>query len=192
MLHKFANGPLMFVKITPEETEIAKKIKEEFKVSLDKLKDAFNILKSFKDALTDEHPSKEDLENKYKGRFLRYSRKIRQSFNDFLLPTKSILNMVDKITDPNMERIRSVVIAEISEMSEGIDMVLDLLKDPAQKDFTSTIEELFAQIEKRKVNIHEAVEHQLFGHIDQNILGKLKISSIIFDIKRRKRIIKSL
>lgn len=192
MLKKQANGPLMTVKITPEETEIAKKIKISFKQSLDLLEIALNDLKNFKDALTQDHPSKEDLESKYKGRLLRYRRKIQENFNSFLIPTKSILNMLDKITDPSMERVRGVIIAEISEMSEATNKLLSILKDPSQNDFTSNIEELFEQINKRKDNIDEAVEHQLFGHIDQNILGKLKISSLVLEIRKRKRIIKSL
>ncbi|MFA5023474.1 MAG: hypothetical protein WC523_00755 [Patescibacteria group bacterium] len=178
--------------ITDSERSTAKEVKENFKEILKKLDKSVKVILDLKDAITQQRPSKGDLAGKYKGRLLRYGRKIKESFNDFLLSTKSGIEQLSGITDPNMMRLKEILLAEVGELSDGAEAVLDLLKEPDKEGFTQTLERVCFQIEKRNKSIKDVVDNQLFAHINQDILGKTKISELRFNIRRGSRILKIL
>jgi len=186
------SGLRMTLDISKEERSIAKEIKKEFKSNLKKLSDALAVILELRDALVEERPNKEDLRNKYRGRLVRYRAKVRNKFNSFLAATKKTLEKLSQISDPEMVKLREVIIAEIGEMSDGAEAILDLLDESSREGFTQTLERLAVQMEKRERSIIEAVDNQLFSHIDHDILGRMKISEIRFNIRKRSRIIKQL
>jgi hypothetical protein len=98
-------GPVTTLVITDEERKIAAKIKDDFKAILKTLDQSVKITTDLKAAVLEQHPSKEDLKNKYSGRFLRYRRKITSAFNGFLSEVKGALNELTKISDPEMIRL---------------------------------------------------------------------------------------
>lgn len=191
-ISKADTGPRMNLDITPKERQAANKAKSEFKKILQELENAIKTVTTLRDAVVEERPSKEDLKNKYKGRLLRYRRKIRDAFNVFLQHTKDALEDLQNISDPEMERLREILIAEIDELSDGVEAILDLLDEVEKEGFTKTLEAITAQLEKRYQSISEVIESQLFGHIEQDILGKMKVSDLQFKIRRRARIIRQL
>ena len=136
--------------------------------------------------------TKDDLKSKYRGRLLRYKRKIRTVFNEFLSSVKSSLEKIAEISDPDMIRLREIVIAEIGELSDGAEAIIDLLGETDREGFTKTIEQVASQVEKRQKSIIDVIDNQLFNHIDHDILGKMKISDLQFRMRRRARIIKQL
>ena len=97
-----------------------------------------------------------------------------------------------KISDPDMIRLREIIIAEIGELSDGAEAIIDLLNETDRESFTKTIEQVAGQVEKRQRSIIEVIDSQLFNHIDHDILGKMKISDLQFKIRRRARIVKQL
>jgi regulator of sigma D len=191
---KNGSGPQMILDITDEEKKIAGAVKTEFKEVLRKIDDAIHVVTDLRDAIVNERPSKEDLKSKYAGRLIRYRRKIKASFNDALSLVKVSLEKLSKISDPEMVRLREILIAEIDELSSGAEAILDLLDESERESFTKTIEKISAQMEKRQKSITDVIDNQLFNHIDHDILGRMKISTdtLRFRIRRRARIIKQL
>lgn len=183
-------GPRMTLTVTDHERTVAKQVKEDFRNILQKLDKSVRSITDLRDAMAEERPSKEDLKHKYRGRLLRYRRKIRNIFNEFLSSVKNSLEKLSKISDPDMVRLREIIIAEIGELSDGAEAVMDLLKETDREGFSKTIEQITAQVEKRQKSIIDVIDNQLFNHIDHDILGRMKISSIHSNIQRRKRIIK--
>jgi len=185
-------GTKVNLKITDSEISIAKEVKEDIKSIVKKLEKATKVILDLKDAIVQQRPSKDDLSNKYRGKFLRYRRKITENFNEFLLAIRATIEKLAEISDPDMMRLKEILIAEVGELSDGSEAVLDLLQEPDKEGFTQTLERISSQIEKRQKSIKDVLDSQLLSHIDQDILGKLKIGELKFRIRRRARIIKQL
>jgi len=186
------SGPKMTLVVTETERAIAKEVKIEFKDIIKKLDKSIKAVIELRSALIEKHPTKEELKTKYRGRLLRYRRKIQDVFNKFLISTKSALEKVVDISDPDMIRLRGILVAEVGELSDGAEAILDLLKEPDKDGFTKVLEQICAQLEKRQKSIKDVIDGQLFGHIDHDILGKMKISELRFKIRRRARILRQL
>ncbi len=186
------SGPKMSLDVTDAERVAAKEAKDDFKEILKKLEKSVKSIIDLKNAITEQHPTQEELTKKYRGRLLRYRRKIQSVFNDFLLSTKNALEKLTRISDPDMLRLREILAAEVGELSDGAEAVLDLLKEPDREGFTVTLERISAQLEKRQRSVKDVIDTQLFGHLDHDILGKMRISQLRFNMKKRARIIKYL
>jgi len=185
-------GPKMTVEISDRELQSAKRIKKEFKAAIKELDEAVKSVFDLRDAILEQRPSKEILKLKYKGRLLRYRRKIRDVTNKFLMSVKSLLEQLKEILDPEMLSLRDVIISEVNELSDGIEALLEVLGEADREGFTDTIEKISKQLEKRQKSISEVIEDQLFGHIDHDILGRRKISELQFNIRKRSRLLKYL
>jgi len=185
-------GAQMTLDVTQSEKERAKLVKSEFKVILNELDAAIKVVDDFRLSISQQKPSKADLENNYRGRILRYKSKIRVAFNHFLSHTKKALELLNNISDPEMIRLREILIAEINELSDGAEALLDLLTETDRERFTNTLEQLCGQMQKRKKSIYDVIDSQLFNHIDHDILGRMKISELAFRIRRRARITNQL
>lgn len=191
-LTKTAIGPQMTLEITDAERQAAKLVKKEFKQISKELDAAVKVVLDLRDAIVEQRPSKDELKTKYKGRLIRYKKKIKEAFNHFLEHTKTTLEKAVEISDPEMVRLREILVAEIGELSDGAEALMDLLSETDRDSFTKTLEQISAQLEKRQKSIIDVIDNQLFGHIEQDILGRMKISSIQQNIRRRTRIIRQL
>ena len=180
----------MVLEISPEEKAVAIELKDDFKAILKQIEEAVKVVNDFTTALTDQHPSQDDLKNKYRGRLLRYRLKVKGLFNAFLVDTKAALEKLTTIADPNIIRLREVIIAEISELSDGAGVLLDLLKDVGQEGWSQKIEKVNAQMQKRLTSIKDVIQNQLENHIDHDIMGRLKISEIGVRIKKRSELLR--
>jgi hypothetical protein len=189
MLKTSEVGPRLTVRITPQEKALAKKAKAEFKASLKELKEAVGVILDLRDSIVSQHPSKEELKSKYKGRMLRYKAKIVQSFNVFLLHLQKNLELLGQISDPDMSRLREILVSEVGELSDGVEAILDLLHEAEKDDFTKNLEHIAGQLEKRKISIYDTIESQLFNHIDHDLLGRMRISELRVGIQKRSRLL---
>lgn len=185
-------SPRLTVNITDEERNTAKVAKKQFKASLKDLKAAIKVILDLRDSILQQHPSKEQLNAQYKGRLLRYKRKITDAFNVFLDGLQDNLRLLGKIGDPDMIRLREILVAEISELSDGIESFLDLLGETDRDNFTQTLEQLVAQLEKREASINDVISNQLFNHLDHDLLGRLRISDLKLNIQKRSRLLAQL
>lgn len=195
MICNAKNGPQMVLDITNKEKDVARNSKQEFRDVLKKLAKCVSIIVEFKNAIVSQNPQDEELNIKYHARILRYRRKIKESVNDFLQYTKDCLNKLVNISDPGMIRLREIIVAEVGEFSDGAQSLMDVLYSVDRADrsiFIKSVEQLTSQMEKRQRSIIDVIDNQLFGHIDHDILGKMKISKIRFDIIKRSRLIKML
>lgn len=189
---KISSGPKMTLEITDREREVAKKVKKEFKTISRELDDAVKVVLDLRDAITNQRPTKDDLNKAYRGRLLRYKKKIRDAFNHFLTHTKRTLETAVEISDPDMVRLREILVAEIGELSDGVEALMDLLSETDRDNFTQTLEQISSQLEKRQKSIEDVIENQLFNHIETDILGRMKISEIQNRLRRRTRILRQL
>lgn len=185
-------GPRMVLEISDAERAVAKQIKDDCRKILTQLNDAVRVITDLRDAIGEERPSRDDLKGKYRGRLLRYRRKILEVFNIFLSSVKKTLEKLSKVNDPEMVRLREIIIAEIGELSDGAEAVVDLLEETDREGFTKTLEQVAAQIEKREKSIIDVIDNQLTNHVDHDIFGKMKISEMRFRIKRRSRLIQRM
>ena len=189
---KTSTGPKMVLEITDKERQIGKKVKKEFKTIAKELDAAIRVVVDLRDAIVNQRPTKDDLNKAYKGRLLRYKKKIKEAFNHFLAHTKQTLEAALEISDPEMVRLREILVAEIGELSDGVESLMDLLNETDRDGFTKTLEQLTGQLEKRQKSILDVFKNQFEGHIDQDILGKIKISELQHKIRRRVRIVRQL
>lgn len=186
------SGPKMVLDVSDAEKAAAKEIKEDFGKLLKKLDNSVKVIMDLRDAIVEQRPSQEDLKNKYRGRLLRYKRKIQTSFNEFLSGVQASLEKLSKVLDPETMKLREIIIAELDELSDGAEAIMDNLSEVDREGFTKTIEQIASQMEKRQKSIVDVIENQLYNHIEQDILGRMKISTIQTRIRRRKRLIKQM
>lgn len=188
-------GPRMTLEISQQERIIAKNIKKEFKQILRELEDAITVVVDLKESITEQRPSKEDLNNKYRGRLLRYRRKIINVFNVFLSHLKKTLEMIsttkseNTIGDPELTNLKGIIMTEVGELSDGVSAILDILDEVGREGFTKSLELICAQMEKRQKSIIDVVDNQLLGHIDNNILGRIRISQLVENIRKNTKIV---
>lgn len=185
-------GPQLRLDVTERERASAKSIKKDFKIILKDLDEALRIVYDLRDAIVEERPSKEDLTNKFRGRLLRYRSKIAKTFNAFLEKLKLSLESLNKLLDPEMIKLRGLLVAEFDELSDGVEALMDLLRDSDREGFTQSLERLCTQMQKRRQSIGDVVESQLFNHLEHDILGKMKISHIAPQIRKRTRLLRKL
>ena len=186
------SGPRLTLEVTEKERNVAKSVKKEFKQILKDLDEALKTVFDLRDAVVKERPSKDKLHGDYRGRLLRYRRKIVKVFNKFLKKIKKTLEALNNISDPEMINLRDIIISEFDELSDGVEALLDLLKDVDRDGFTKSLERLCTQMEKRQRSIKSIIDDQLFGHLENDILGKMKISSFLPRIRRRTRILRKI
>lgn len=190
MTKKIADTSHRFViEVSEREKQTAKEVKVAFKELLNKLEDSLALLYDFKDSVVKERPSQDDLKNKYNGRILRYKRKIVLFFNDLLYTLKAIIEKLSGIMDPEMRQLRSLIMAEFDELSDGVEGFIDALKNPGKDDFTKNIERIITQLKRRKTSIGEVIDHQMMGHLENDILGKMKVSSLKARMIKRSRLV---
>ena len=179
------NGSMMTVAITEKEKDIARKVKEDFSEALHSLVGSIDTVADLRDAVVSQAPTAEDIKDDYKLKFKQYKAVIMESFNKSLVKMKSSLELMAGILDPDMMRLREIIIAEVSELSDGAEAIMDALDESDKDDFIKKIEYVTNQMEKRERSVTEAIESQLFGHIDHNILGRMKISEVRYRIMKR-------
>lgn len=183
-------GPRLTMEVSERERSLAKAAKEEFKDILKDFDDALKVIYELRDAIVKQRPNKEDLQNTYKGRLLRYRRKITEIFNKLLIRFKNAIQSLNDITDPDMANLKRIMVTEFDELSDGVEGVLDLLDDVSKEGFTKELERLCTQMQQRSVSINEIIDNRLFNHLDSDILGKLKLSKHKTRIIKRARLLR--
>lgn len=183
-------GPRLTMEVSERERVLAKAAKKEFKDILKDLDNALKVIYDLRDAIVQERPSKEDLQNTYRGRLLRYRRNITEIFNKLLIRFKNAIQSLNDITDPDMANLKKIMVAEFDELSDGVEAVLGLLDDTAKEGFTKELERLCTQMQRRNTSISEIIDNRLLNHIDSDILGKLKVSQCKARIIKRSRLLR--
>jgi hypothetical protein len=185
-------GPRLTMEVSERERSLAKAAKKEFKAILKDLDNALEVIFELRDAIVQQRPSKEDLQNTYRGRLLRYRRKITEVFNKLLIRFKNAIESLGDITDPDMANLKKIMIAEFDELSDGVENVLSTLDDVDKEGFTKELERLCTQMQIRSTSINEIIDNRLVNHIDSDILGKMKVSELKTRIIKRTRMLQKI
>lgn len=176
--------------VSEQEISAAKQVKSDFASLLGELQDALDLIFNFKEALTKQRPSLQDLTN-YRGKFLRFRRKVTTVFNQVLLALQAAAQSMHKIMDPEMDQLLNIIMAEFDELSDTVENFLKLLAEPAKEGFTQEVEKIALYLEQRFNSIDDIIDNQLFSHLSKDIMGRLKVSSLEHRIRvRRRKILK--
>lgn len=194
MKPKIAATPRFTVQVSQQEKQRAEQIKKQFKEVLREMDKAVQTVYDLRDAIVQDRPSKEDLKGKYAGRLLRYKRVIIKAFNSLLEHLKVVLNNFALVIDPEMIKLRGIIVSEFDELSDGVESLLSVLGDVDREGFTKTVERIAQQIQRRQMSIRNTIDDQLFGHLENDILGKMKISSVSLNARiiKRMRLLRKL
>ncbi len=185
-------APRLTVEISEKELETARQAKKVFKSLLKDLDQNLKMIYDFKTALVAEHPSQTDLQEKYRGRIIRFKRKTQTIFNTYLLRLKAALEALHPISDSETVKLSQLILSEFDSLSDGVEEFLMLLSEADRDDFTKKLEALCGRLEHRQKSISEIVDQQLFSHFSTDILGKKKISSITAQIHTRRRLLRKM
>ena len=115
MLVKSADGPMMSVTITDEEKETAGRVKAEFSIVLKDIEKAIDIVADLRDALVTQTPTPDDISKLYRIKLRKYKMVILKAFNTALIRVKTTIETMSEIMDPEMIKLREIIIAEIGE-----------------------------------------------------------------------------
>lgn len=191
-IHRADRGPKLTIEVTEQERSAAKAAKKQFKKLLKQLDDALDLIFDFKASVVKEHPDQDSLHKTYRGRILRYRRKVQNTFNELLMSIQEHIKGLSSIMDSEMGNLRKLVLSEFDEISDLVESFLETLGETGREGFTQKLEKICTQLEQRKRSINDIIDEQLFNHLDTDILGRTKISSIKANIHKRIRLLRKL
>lgn len=170
-------APIYSIEISDAEREQAAQTRKDFESLTEIMNEAFEHLFILSDALngvteTSQFVSMSKL-------FLRYTRKIRKLFNNFIKQLEKCLLALNKtVTDARMVKIRDTIVGEVREIRDGILEVLDILNEPDSKDFVQNFRTIVERLGQRSDSLEEVITDQLFSHLDEDILGHIRLGTV--------------
>lgn len=168
------SSPIYSIEISDEECQQAQATRVAFEDMLEKQEAAFEHLRLLSDSLTGAADSSVFLS--MAKLFVQYRRKTKKLFNEFITQLEESLKALNEtLSDSHMEKIRDTILNEVREIRDGVIEILEYLERPHEKtfiqDFTSTAKRLI----ERGEALNEIVTDELFGHLDEDILGELRL-----------------
>lgn len=175
---------LLSIDINESEQRQAKKVRSEFKKLVANLDGVFKSLGSLNAGLIglDENPQLSD----YRYLFLKYRQRVQFLFNRFLDQFEHCLKELEKmVSDRETLKLKNSIIGEVRELRDGVLTLLELLREPGRQEFVKMYRETFLRLDQRQSSLSEIITDSLFGHIDNNILGQIKIGKSKFRLSKR-------
>ena len=166
--------PIFVLEISNDERKQAEKVRKEFKKLELLLGGAFDSLGRLVGAMQGLQHNERMVE--LKPLFIKYKHKIQDLFNEFLDQLQSSLeDMQTMISDSETIKIRDTIVGEIREIRDGALELINLLNRPEDANFLKEFQETFVRLRAREKALREILSDQLTGHIDRDILGKIKL-----------------
>jgi len=168
--------PIYSIDITDNEMAQAAQTRKEFESLIFHMDDAFQHLYKLDSALE----SLKDSANfsSLADLFVKFRRKTKKLFDVFIKQLESSLFSINKmISDSEMVRIKETIVAEIREIRDGVNEILQVLEVPTDPQFIQDYREIVERIGHRANSLEEVITDQLYSHIDHDILGKIRLGS---------------
>jgi len=166
--------PVFVLDISSDERKQAEKVRGEFKKLELLLGGAFESLGRL--AASMQGLQHNDRMIELKSLFIKYKHKVQDLFNEFLDQLQvSLEQMNEMISDSSTLKIRDTIVGEVRELRDGALEVIALLNRPEDPTFLKEFQEIFVRLSAREKSLREIISDQLTGHIDRDILGKIKL-----------------
>lgn len=167
--------PTFSSKVSPEEKDAALKVRALFS---DFIK-AQEALESHLDTFFEELKNTKDTANiqKISPLLKRYIHKYRDLFNEYVSKLEvAVQYAATNFKDSDMNNIRDLIVESVRDIRNNSKDLMVEFNSIDSSDFVEKIQKLYEKINGRIEKLDQTVSEELFGHIDYNILGKIRLS----------------
>lgn len=167
--------PTFNTKVSPEEKEAAKKVRILFEEFL-KTQDAVS---THLDVFFEKLAEIKDTSNmqKISPVLRKYIQKYRDLCNEYIVALeKAVQFAACNFKDTDMNNIRDLIVESVRDIRNNSKDLIIAFSSIDSDQFVKNIQEIYEKIKKRMEQLEETISEELFGHIDYNILGKIRLS----------------
>jgi hypothetical protein len=189
-MKKAANYPIVFTHdIPPEEKAGAERIRDSLSEFLDnqnKLMDFLAVLFDSLDELT--NPSQLV---KIAPLLKRYEQRLRSVFNNYIKALGVALSTYkENLQDLELDNLRDLLVEHAKELRNHMIDLISHMDDTDNPGYVADLKKYYNSIKNSTDKIYGIVKEEWYGHIDYDILGKIRLSSKIpmTFLKQSKRI----
>ncbi len=172
-----ASSVTFSMEVSQEEKDAATRVRDGFSEFLEHTQEFQDFFQVFFDSIDQVNESKQLLP--IAAIIKRYQLKLRELYNNAVRSLGSALHEYgESFSDTKMDSMRDIVIQNMAESrSRFIDLMhaMDSIEDDK---FLEDAKELYADINKYLEKVRDTVADEWFGHIDHDILGKIRLSSL--------------
>lgn len=167
--------PTFSTKVSPEEKKAAKEVRALFEEFLKTQENLTSHLTALMDGLN----NTKDTSNiqKISPLLKRYIHKYRDLCNEYIVSLeKAVQYTAGTFKDADMNNIRDLVVESVRDIRNNSKELIAEFSNIENDDFVKKVKDIGEKITKRLEQLEETVSEELFGHIDYNILGKIRLS----------------
>lgn len=169
--------PMFNTKVSPEEIAAAQQVRALFQ---DFLK-AQEVVRTHLDGFFEKLSETKDTSNlqRISPVLRKYIQKYRDICNDYIATLeKAVQYTASNFRDTDMTNTRDLIVESVKDVRNlSKDLILGFGNIDGEA-FVQTVNEIYEKLSSRLDQIDSTVSDELFGHIDYNILGKIRLSSV--------------
>lgn len=174
------------MEVSPEEQAAATGVREKLSEFVDHLEEFQEFFSIFFESI-DELTSGEEL-LPIAGVFKKYQLKLRELYNNMIRSMASAIHAYQQIfQDAEMDEMQEIALQNVAESREQFIELMQRMDNFNDDEFITDAKELYEQINKYLDRARETVTDEWFGHIDHDILGKIRLSHQEFPLFIRGR-----
>jgi deoxyhypusine synthase len=181
MKHSVASGSAFAVPVTNDEKLRAESMRARFSnmlVNLAALEKFLNVFIEHSNDL----PEGTSLST-IASLITKYENKLRTKANKVLYEIGDCLdNYGAGFVDNKLDNVKDLIIEAVTDMRNSIIELIKELSNPSDAQFLQRVKEKFTLLQQHIRHINIIVKNDLFKHIDQNILGKVRVGSQAFPL----------
>lgn len=169
--------------VSEKEKELATAVRKEFEEVLKNLEEFDRYIKVFFDHLDDLN-DKTDMAA-INMLMKKYERKLKVKFNDFLSKLgDSLTHYNTMLSDTEMDNLRDLIIECAKGMRSVLVALLKIFGKVRDPDFVTEAKAIYPSMSKSIEQMRRMIKIDLFGHIDGDILGRIRIGGAQFPLTR--------
>ena len=175
MTIKYAE-PLFNIKVSPEEKQAAREIRSLFNNFLKTQKSLSNFLSTFFSEL--EKTADTSNIQKISPALKEYIHAYRDLCNNFIKDLETAVQyMATNFSDADMINHRDLIVESVRDIRDNSIELISTFNKIDDPNFVTNIKDIYQNIQARLDKLEVIINEELFGHIDYNILGKIRLSS---------------
>lgn len=172
------------MEVTPEEQASATHVRvqlKEFIVHLEEFQEFFDI---FFESIDELESGKELIP--IASVLKKYQIKLREMYNNIIRSMAAAIHAYQNIfTDSEMDAMQDIVLQNVAASRDSFIELMQQMDNFDEDDFIEDAKESYEQINKYLEKAQETVTNEWFGHIDHDILGKIRLSNRNFPLFAR-------
>jgi len=166
--------PAFTVPVSSTEKKLAAALRKKFEDLLEELEEFDRFLLVFFDNIDDleETANLKSLSPLIK----KYERRLKKRFNEFMDKLELALDVYQTgFADTKLDNIRDLIIENTKSMRKGLIELLKLFKNVENPEFIAESKSKYVSISNSIRQMNIIVKDELFGHIDYDILGRIRL-----------------